>query len=396
MLTTGHRNKSEGVNKYQLSDDQLSFLAAVRRFCRERIEPRASEIDQTSVFPRDLFAQMAELGYMGAPYPEEWGGSGCDAVMVCLLLEEVSRASGAVGSSLNAHISLASSVIADHGSPEQKQRYLTELTSGRKIGAFGLTEPSGGSDAAACRTRAVKKGDRYFITGSKQFITNSTVADIFVVTARTAEGRGSHGVSAFILEKGMRGFSTGNDDRKMGMNGSPTAQLFMHEVETPAENLIGRENEGFRQFARTLDRGRVNVAALSVGLGQAALESSIKYAKEREQFGRPIGAFQGVQWPIAEMATEIEAARLLTLNAARMHDAGLPIKMEGAMAKLFAAEASLKACSAAIEIHGGYGYMRDFPVERFYRDAKMYQIGEGTSQIQRLVIARELLGRLEF
>lgn len=384
------------ANKHQLSEEQTAFLEGVRRFCRERIEPRAAEIDETSVFPKDLFADMAALGYMGAPYPEEWGGAGCDAVMVCLLLEEVSRASGAVGSSLNAHISLASSVIANHGSPEQKRKYLTDLATGRKIGAFGLTEPSGGSDAAACRTRAVRKGDRYVLTGAKQFITNSTVADIFVVTARTEEGRGSHGVSAFILERGMKGFSTGKDDRKMGMNGSPTAQLFLQEVEVPAENLVGHENQGFRQFAKTLDRGRVNVAALSVGLGQAALEAAIRYAKEREQFGRPIAAFQGIQWPIAEMATEIEAARLLTLNAARMHDAGLPIKMEGAMAKLFAAEASLKACSAAIEIHGGYGYMRDFPVERYYRDAKMYQIGEGTSQIQRLVIARELLGRFEF
>lgn len=384
------------ANKYQLSEDQLAFLDSVRRFCRERIEPQAAQIDVTGEFPIDLFREMAEVGFMGAPYPEEWGGAGCDAVMVCLLLEEVSRASGAVGSSLNAHISLASSVIAGHGTAEQRQRYLTELASGRKIGAFGLTEPSGGSNAAACRTKAVRRDDHYVLNGTKAFITNSTVADIFVITARTAEGTGSQGVSAFILERGMKGFSIGKDDRKMGMNGSPTAQLFFEDVEVPRENLIGDEGKGFRQFAQTLDRGRINVAALSVGLAQAAMEAAVVYAKGRNQFGRPIAAFQGIQWPIADMATEIEAARLLTLNAARMHDAGLPIKKEGAMAKYFAAEASLRACSAAIEIHGGYGYMRDFPVERYYRDAKMYQIGEGTSQIQRMVIAREILGRYDF
>lgn len=387
---------STPANKYQLNEDQRAFLDSVRRFCRERIEPQAAGIDATGEFPMELFREMAAIGFMGAPYPEEWGGAGCDAVMVCLLLEEVSRASGAVGSSLNAHISLASSVLAGHGTAEQRRKYLAELASGRKIGAFGLTEPSGGSNAAACRTKAVRRGDHYVLNGAKAFITNSTVADIFVVTARTAEGTGSQGVSAFVLERGMKGFSIGKDDRKMGMNGSPTAQLFFEDVEVPCENLIGDEGKGFRQFAQTLDRGRINVAALSVGLAQAAMEAAVAYAKVRNQFGRPIAAFQGIQWPIADMATEIEAARLLTLNAARMHDAGLSIKKEGAMAKYFAAEASLRACSAAIEIHGGYGYMRDFPVERYYRDAKMYQIGEGTSQIQRMVIAREVLGRYDF
>ena len=381
-------------DKYQLSHDQRAFQEGVQKFCRERIAPRAAEIDASGVFPMALFKEMGALGFMGAPYGEEWGGAGCDAVMVCLLLEEVSRASGAVGSSLNAHISLASSVIANHGTDAQKERYLREMTSGEKIGAFGLTEPAGGSDAAACKTRAVKKGDHWVLNGVKQFITNSPVADIFVVTARTTEGKGSAGVSAFILEKGMKGLSVGPQDNKMGVNGSPTAQVFMDDVEVPGENIIGQEGKGFREFAQTLDRGRVNVAALSVGLGQAAVDAAILYAGEREQFGRKISEFQGIQWPIAEMATEIEAAKLLTLNAARMYDAGLPIKKEGAMAKFFAAEASLRACSSTIEIYGGYGYMRDFPVERYYRDAKMYQIGEGTSQIQRMIIARELLGRI--
>lgn len=383
-------------SSYLLSDEEQAFFDSVKRFSRERIEPRAAEIDATSEFPLELFKEMAAAGYLGAPYPEEWGGAGCNAVMVCLMLEEVSRASGSVGSSLNAHISLASSVIANHGTAEQRHRYLFDLTSGRKIGAFGLTEPSGGSDAAACRTKAVRRGDKYVLCGAKSFITNSSVADIFVITARTGDDVGSQGVSAFILERGMKGFSIGKTDRKMGMHGSPTAQLFFDNVEVPISNLIGDEGKGFRQFAQTLDRGRINVASLSVGLAQAALDAATDYAVTRKQFGRPIAAFQGIQWPISEMATQIEAARLLTLNAARLYDAGLSVKKEGAMAKYFAAEVSLKACSAAIEIYGGYGYMSEFPVERYYRDAKMYQIGEGTSQIQRIVIAREVLGRYEF
>lgn len=381
------------MNKYQLTEDQRAFHEAVRKFSQERIAPRAAEIDQTAEFPGDLFEEMGQLGYMGAPYSEALGGSGCDAVMVCLLLEEVSRASGAVGSSLNAHISLASSVIAEHGSEFQQQKYLIDLTSGKKIGAFGLTEPSGGSDAGGCISHAIRKDDYFVLNGSKAFITNSTVADTFVVTARTNDEPGGRGVSAFILERGMPGFTVGKADKKMGMNGSPTAMLFFDDVKVPVENMIGEEGRGFRQFAQTLDRGRINVAALSVGLGQAALDASIPYAKERTQFGRPIAAFQGIQWPIAEMAVQIEAARLLTLNAARMYDAGLSVKAEGAMAKFFAAEASIQAAHSAIEIHGGYGYLQDFPVERILRDAKMYQIGEGTSQIQRIVIARELLGR---
>lgn len=383
------------MNKYQLTEEQQAFHEAVKRFADDRIAPMAAEIDRTADFPTELFREMGQLGYLGAPHPVKYEGAGCDAVMVCLLLEEVSRASGAVGSSLNAHISLASSVIAEHGSEVQKEKYLRDLASGRKLGAFGLTEPSGGSDAAGCRSRAVRRGDHFVLNGSKAFITNSTEADTFVVTARTSDVPGSRGVSAFILERGMDGLSVGKADKKMGMNGSPTAMVFFDNVKVPAENLIGEEGRGFRQFAQTLDRGRINVAALSVGLAQAALDAAIPYAKERVQFGRPIAAFQGVQWPIAEMAAEIEAARLLTLNAARMHDAGLPVKAEGAMAKFMAAEISIRAANHAVELHGGYGYLRDFPVERILRDAKMYQIGEGTSQIQRMVIARELLGRYE-
>ena len=381
------------MNPWGLSDAQRQFHESVRRFADARIAPLAAQIDETDEFPAELFREMAGLGYLGAPYPPEYGGAGADSVMVALLLEEVSRASGAVGSSLNAHLSLASSVIAWHGSEAQKRTFLARLTTGRALGAFGLTEPSGGSDAAACRTRAVRAGDHYRVTGSKAFNTNGPVAGIFVITARTSDGLGSRGVSAFIVERGTPGFSVGPPDRKHGVHGSPTATLYFDAAPVPAANLIGREGEGFRQFAHTLDRGRVNVAALALGLGQAALDAAVTYARQREQFGQKIAAFQGVQFPIAEAATELEAARLLTLNAARMADADLPIKKEAAMAKFFAAEAALRACNSAVEIHGGYGYMREYPVERYLRDAKMYQIGEGTSQIQRMIIAREILGR---
>ena len=381
------------MNPYFLTDAQREFHEGVRRFAGARIAPLAAQIDETDEFPWALFREMASLGYLGAPYPPEYGGAGADSVMVALLLEEVSRASGAVGSSLNAHLSLASSVIAWHGSEAQKRTFLARLTTGRALGAFGLTEPSGGSDAAACRTRAVRAGDHYRVTGSKAFNTNGPVADIFVITARTSDAPGARGVSAFIVERGTPGFSVGTPDRKHGVHGSPTATLYFDAAPVPAANLIGREGEGFRQFAHTLDRGRVNVAALALGLGQAALDAAVTYARQREQFGQKIAAFQGVQFPIAEAATELEAARLLTLNAARMADADLPIKKEAAMAKFFAAEAALRACNSAVEIHGGYGYMREYPVERYLRDAKMYQIGEGTSQIQRMIIAREILGR---
>lgn len=375
------------MNKYHLSESQLSAWDAVRSFCEGKIAPFAREIDETDEFPHGIFKDLAEHGYMGAPVSPEWGGAGCDAVTMCFILEEISRASGSVGCSYNAHVSLASSVIANHGSLEQKRKYLTALASGAKIGAFGLTEPSGGSNAGDPKTRAVRRGDAYVINGSKAFNTNGWVADIFVITARTDKG-----VSAFILDRGMKGFTIGKPAKKMGAHGSPTSILYFDDVVIPAENLVGDEGTGFRAFAGTLDRARINVAALAVGLAQAALNSAVAYARERTQFGKPIASYQAIQLPLAEMATEIEAARLLTLNAAHMYDAGMPIKLEAGMAKYFAVEASLRACNNAIEILGGYGYLQDFPVERYFRDAKVYQIGEGTSHIQRIVIARELLG----
>lgn len=376
------------MNKYFLSEDQLAIQDNIRQFCAQEIAPIASAIDQTAEFPHHIFRQLGELGYMGASSAVEHGGSGLDLVSICLVLEEISKASGAIGSSYNAHIGLASTVISEFGSDHQKQKYLPDLTSGRKIGAFGLTEPGGGSNAGAPGTRAVFKDDCWHVTGSKAFNTNGSVADTFVITAKT-----DNGVSAFILERGMPGFEISPPDKKMGVHASPTSTLFFQDVKVSAANLVGEEGTGFRKFARTLDKGRVNVAALSVGLAQAGYEAALAYSKERTQFGKPIAAFQGIHFQLAEMATDIEAARLMTLNVARMYDAGLPIKLEASMAKYFAAEASLRVCDKAIEILGGYGYLRDFPVERYYRDAKMYQIGEGTSQIQRIIIAREILGK---
>jgi alkylation response protein AidB-like acyl-CoA dehydrogenase len=376
------------MNKYHLADQQLDTWNAVKRFAKDCIAPRAKEIDETDEFPSDIFRQLAEHGYMGAAQPVEYGGAGCDAVTVCLILEEISKASASVGNSLNSHVSLVAALVADHGTSEQKARYLRELTSGRKLGAFGLTEPSGGSNAGDPKTRARRDGDDYLINGSKAFITNSWVADVFLITARSESG-----VSAFILERGTPGFEIGRPDKKMGMHGAPTSTIYFDEVRLPKENMLGPEGRGFKAFAQALDRGRVNIAALIVGIAQAAYEAAVSYAQERVQFGKPIAAFQGIQFPIAEMATDIEAARLLTLNAARMFDAGMPIKLEASMAKYFAGEAALRACDSAITIHGGYGYLSDFPLERYYRDVKCYHIGEGTSQIQRLVMAREILGR---
>lgn len=376
------------MNKYQLTADQRETWDAIKKFSHDRIAPFAKQIEESNEFPREIFRELGGQGYLGAAQSPDYGGAGCDAVTLCLILEEISKASGAVGNSFNTHVSLVSELINTHGTPAQKDKYLRDLISAKKMGAFGLTEPSGGSNAGAPLTRAIPDGSDYLLTGSKAFITNAPIADIFVVTAKT-----ENGVSAFIIERGMPGFEIGPPDKKMGMHGSPTSPLYFDQVRVPKENMLGPEGHGFKAFAQALDRGRVNVAALIVGIAQAAYEASVVYARERTQFDKPIAAFQGVQFPIAEMATEIEAARLLTLNAARMFDAGLPIKLESSMAKWFAAEAALRACDTSISVHGGYGYLSDFPVERYYRDVKMYHIAEGTANIQRIVIAREILGR---
>ncbi|MAN60246.1 MAG: acyl-CoA dehydrogenase [Flavobacteriaceae bacterium] len=375
------------VEKYGLRPEQLQIWESAHDFCRAEIVPRAAQVDEDDEFPEDIFAALGREGYLGMGIPEEYGGAALDLTSICTVIEEIAWASGGIAASVLAHIGLSTNVLIDGGSKAQKERYLPGLASGETIGAFGLTEPSGGSDAGAPKTKAHWDGEHWILNGSKMFNTNGTVAKTYVATART-----ENGVSSFILERGMEGFTNGQPDRKMGCKGSPTCTLYFDNVKLKPEALIGEEGKGFRFFASTLDKGRLTVAATCIGLARAAFEASVTYAQERLQFGKPIGAYQGISFQIAEMAAEIEAARAMVMNAARMFDMGKSVKIEASMAKYFAAEIGLKCCDRAVEIHGGHGYLRDFPVERYLRDVKMYQIGEGTSQIQRLVIAREILG----
>jgi len=338
-------------------------------------------------------SKMASLGLLGMILPEQYGGAGMEYVSYALALEEIARQDGGTALIVASHNSLCSHHIYLAGTEPQKRKYLPPLARGEELGAWALTEPASGSDAGALQTTAVRKGDRWILNGTKNFITQGSVASVYVVMAITNRALEKRGVSAFILHKQTPGFRPGRKEVKLGVRCSDTAQLIMEDAEVPAENLLGEMNHGFQDTLRVLDGGRIGIAAMALGLARGALEESIKYAKERHQFGRPIGRFQAIQWKLADMGTEIEAARLLTLRAAALKDQGLPTTKESAMAKLFASEVGVRACTQAIQIHGGYGYLRDFPVERYFRDVKLTEIGEGTSEIQRLVIARELLGR---
>lgn len=376
---------------FAFSEEQEIFRKSVREFAEKEIMPRAQEIDQKGEFPWDIIKKMAGLGLMGLPFPEEYGGSGGDTISYAIAVEEIARASGSVAITLSAHISLACGTIYLFGNEEQKRKYLVPMARGEKLGAFGLTEPGAGSDAAAIKTRAILDGDEWIINGQKIFITNGSVADVVVIAAVTDPAKGKRGISNFIVEKGTPGFRIGREEDKMGLRGSVTSELIFEDCRIPRENLLGKEGEGYKQFLITLDGGRIGIGAMAVGLGMAALEASVKYAKERVQFGQPIAEFQAIQWMLADMATELEAARLLVYRAAWLKEQGQRFTKEAAMAKLFASEAAVRACYKAIQIHGGYGYMKDYPVERLYRDARLTTIGEGTSEIQRLVIARYLL-----
>jgi alkylation response protein AidB-like acyl-CoA dehydrogenase len=377
---------------FQLTDEQVLIKNTVRQFAEKEIAPRAEEIDATDEFPADIFRRMAELGLLGIPFAEAYGGAGGDYLSLLLALEEVARVSGSVAIIFDAHTSLCCEPIYLFGTQAQKQRYLPPLVRGEKIGAFGLTEPGAGSDAGAARTRAVRDGDQWVINGQKQFITNGSLADVVVVAAKTDADKGTRGISSFIVEKGTPGFLLGRDEKKMGLKGSLTSELFFEDCRIPAENLLGRENEGFKQFLTTLNAGRLAIAAMAVGLAQGAFEKAVAYAKERVQFDRPIAQFQAIQWMIAEMATDIEAARLMVHRAAWLKGQGTRFVKEAAMAKLFATEVSERVCYKAIQIHGGNGYMREYGVERMYRDQRLCAIGEGTNEIQRLIIARHVLG----
>jgi alkylation response protein AidB-like acyl-CoA dehydrogenase len=365
----------------------------VRDFAEKEIAPRAAEMDETDEFPDDLFRRMAELGIIGLPFPEKYGGSDCGYTSLVIALEEIARVSGSMAITLDAQTSLYCEPVYLFGTEEQKQKYLTPAVRGEKIGCFGLTEPQAGSDAGATRTRAVRDGDEWVLNGQKIFITNGSVADFAVVTAMTDPDRGTRGISSFIVEKGTPGFQPGRDEDKMGLRGSVTSELFFEDCRIPVENLLGKENEGFKQFMITLDAGRVAISAMALGLAQGAYERAVAYAQEREQFGQPIANFQAVQWMIVDMATEIEAARLMVQRAAWLREHGKRFTKEAAMAKLFASEVSERACHHAIQIHGGYGYVREYEVERMYRDQRLCAIGEGANEIQKLVIARQILRR---
>jgi butyryl-CoA dehydrogenase len=379
---------------FELGEEQRLVRDMVHDFAQREIAPRAAEVDKSEEFPADNLRQMAELGLLGLPYPEEYGGGGGDYLSYAIAVEEIARACGSTALIYAAHVSLGCGPIYYFGTEAQKQKWLPHLCSGRGLGAFGLTEPEAGSDAGATRTVATRDGDHYVLNGSKMWITSGAIADVIVATAKTDPTAGTQGISCFLVEKGTPGFIPGKNEPKMGLKGSVTSALAFENCRVPASNLLGQEGEGFRQMLITLDGGRISIGAMALGLAQAALDEASRYARERVQFGQPIARFQAIQWMIADMATEIDAARLLIYRAAARKDAGQRYTKEAAMAKLYASEVAERAAFKAVQIHGGYGYSREYPVERIYRDQRLCSIGEGTSEIQRLVIARQVLGRL--
>lgn len=375
---------------FQLSEEHEMIRKMVRDFAEKEVAPTAAERDEEERFDREIFDKMAELGLTGIPWPEEYGGIGSDYLAYAIAVEELSRVCASTGVVLSAHTSLASWPIYRFGTEEQKQKYLVPLARGTSIGAYALTEPGSGSDAASMKTTAVKQGDHYVINGSKIFITNGGVADIYIIFAVTDPEKGHRGISAFIVESTFPGFKVGKLERKMGIRSSPTAEIIFEDLIVPAENLLGEEGQGFKIAMMTLDGGRNGIAAQAVGIAQGALDAAIRYAKERKQFNKPIIANQGISFKLADMATHVEAARLLTYQAAWLESKGLPYGKASAMAKLFAGDTAMMVTTEAVQIFGGYGYTKDYPVERFMRDAKITQIYEGTQEIQRLVISRML------
>ncbi len=377
---------------FNLTGEQQLLKKTVRDFAEAELLPHSREWDEKQEFPRAVFAKLADLGLMGVAWPAEYGGSGMSTLDWAIVMEELSRVDAGVALSLAAHHSLASAHIFLAGSEEQKKTYLTPLARGEKIGCWGLTENSAGSDAGGTKTTAVREGAHWLLNGSKTFITNGRIADTAVVMAVTDKAKSKKGISAFVVERGTKGFRSGKKEDKLGVRCSDTSELIFEDCRIPLANLLGVEGMGFVDTLRILDRGRIGIAAFSVGIAQASLEASMKYARERKQFGHAIADFQAIQFKIAEMATRVSASRLLTWRAATLRDEGREHTAESSMAKLFAGEAAVEVALDAIQIHGGYGYTKDYPVERYLRDAKLGTIGEGTSEVQRLVIARELLG----
>jgi hypothetical protein len=376
---------------FTLPEHVEALREEVRRFAQKEIRPHVMDWDEARIFPMAVIRQLGEMGMMGIIFPERYGGAGMGYLEYAVLVEELSRVDGSVGLSVAAHNSLCSNHIYSQGNEAQRQKYLTPLASGQVVGTWALTEPGSGSDAGALRTSARKQGDHWVLNGSKNFATHGTVAEIAVVMARTRSGQGTDGISAFILEKGMKGFRPGKQENKLGMRASDTSELILEEVEVPEENLLGAEGVGFKQAMKTLDGGRISIAALALGMAQGAFEASVKYAAIRRTFGKPINEHQAIQFKLADMQVQIEAARMLVYKAAWLKDQGLPYGKAAAMAKLHASETACRVADQAVQIHGGYGFIKDYPVEKFYRDVKLCTIGEGTSEVLRMVIARHIV-----
>src|SRR5579872_5845372 len=376
---------------FEYSAEQLQLRKSVREFAEAEIGPHVLEWDEEQIFPLDAIKKAGKLGLMGAVFPEELGGAGYGYIEYAIIIEELARVDPSVGLIVAAHNSLCTNHIYLAGTDEQKQRYIPKLATGEWIGCWSLTEPEAGSDAAGTRTQAVKQGSCWVLNGGKTFTTNAHDADVCVAMAVTDRGASQHGISAFIIERGTEGFEFGRKENKMGMRASSTGEVLFRDCRIPESQLLGRHGEGFVDSLRTLDGGRISIAALAVGTAQGAYDAALSYSKHRKQFGRPISEFQAIQHKLADMATEIEAARLLTYRAAWMKDRDQRVTKESSMAKLFASEMAVDVCNEAVQIHGGYGFIKDYPVEKFYRDVKLCTIGEGTSEIQRMVIARQLL-----
>ena len=376
---------------FQLSDEQLQLKKTVREFAEREIAPNVMKWDEPGTFPLETIKELGKLGLMGTIFPTEYGGAGMGYVEYVTAIEELSRVDGSVGIIVAAHTSLCSNPIFVAGYEDQRRKYIPQLASGEFIGAWGLTEPGAGSDAGGARCSAVRRRNTWVLNGTKTFITNGHYSDLAVVVAVTDKTAHTHGLSAFVVEKGTKGFRSGKKENKLGLRASDTSELIFEDCEIPAENLLGHEGEGFIDAMKVLDGGRISIAALGLGMAQGAYESALNYSKERKQFGKPISDFQAIAFKLADMATEIDAARLLTHRAAAMKDAGMKTTLESSMAKLYTSEVAVRCANECVQIHGGYGFIKDYPAEKFYRDVKLCTIGEGTSEIQRLVIARQIL-----
>ena len=376
---------------FQLNDEQQQLRKSVRQFAEREILPHVMEWDEASHFPLEIIHELGKLGLMGVLFPAELGGSGLGYVEYVIAIEELSRVDGSVGIIVAAHTSLCSNHIYIAGSEEQKKKYIPKLATGEFIGAWGLTEPGSGSDAGSARMTATKSKGGWLLNGTKTFITNGHYADVAVVIAVTDKTAHTHGLSAFIVDKGTKGFRAGKKENKLGLRASDTSELIFEDCWIPGENLCGKEGDGFVDAMRVLDGGRISIAALGLGMAQGAYEAALKYSQQRKQFGKAISEFQAIQWKLADMATEIDAARLLTMRAADMKDKGMKTTLESSMAKLYTSEVAVRCANESVQIHGGYGFIKDYPAEKFYRDVKLCTIGEGTSEIQRMVIARQLL-----